>query len=64
MLRLQERSGLQGAPYTPRHPCLSVARIEMAEGVGFEPTEDVPAFDSFQDCCLKPLGHPSAVVER
>jgi hypothetical protein len=30
---------------------------QMAEGVGFEPT-DLPVC-GFQDRCLKPLGHPS-----
>ncbi len=33
---------------------------QMAEGVGFEPT-DLPVC-GFQDRCLKPLGHPSTSV--
>ena len=31
----------------------------IAEGVGFEPTEPRKRFSSFQDCRLRPLGHPS-----
>ena len=30
-----------------------------AEGVGFEPTEPANRLNSFQDCRLRPLGHPS-----
>ena len=33
----------------------------VAEGVGFEPTE--LSLNSFQDCRLKPLGHPSEKFE-
>ena len=31
----------------------------FAEGVGFEPTEPRKGLNSFQDCRLRPLGHPS-----
>ena len=36
----------------------SQSRSEVADGVGFEPTEPF-GFAGFQDQCLKPLGHPS-----
>ncbi len=35
---------------------------DMAEGVGFEPTE--LSFNGFQDRRLKPLGHPSILQMR
>ena len=34
--------------------------LNMAEGVGFEPTE--LSFNGFQDRRLKPLGHPSETL--
>jgi hypothetical protein len=34
-------------------------RVDMAEGVGFEPTRERKPPGGFQDRCLKPLGHPS-----
>ena len=33
--------------------------VQMAEGVGFEPTRERKPPGGFQDRCLKPLGHPS-----
>jgi hypothetical protein len=41
---------------------ISPARLSknMAEGVGFEPTE--LSFNGFQDRRLKPLGHPSEIL--
>ena len=34
--------------------------VQLAEGVGFEPTVDVTAYNGFQDRRLQPLSHPSA----
>ena len=36
----------------------------LAEEVGFEPTVPVTRYGGFQDRCLKPLGHPSGMLEN
>src|SRR5262245_13746874 len=38
---------------------LGQVNVQMAEGVGFEPTREREPPGGFQDRCLKPLGHPS-----
>ena len=40
------------------------ANIELAEGVGFEPTRERKPPGGFQDRCLKPLGHPSKLLNH
>lgn len=42
-------------------PARSPGTQEMAEGEGFEPPEPREGFIGFQDRCLRPLGHPSAL---
>ena len=37
----------------------TAANVDLAEGVGFEPTREREPPGGFQDRCLKPLGHPS-----
>ena len=46
-------------PNAPRFQIVAGTRDGSAEGVGFEPTEPVTRLNSFQDCRLRPLGHPS-----
>ena len=36
----------------------------LAEEVGFEPTVPVTRYGGFQDRCLKPLGHPSGMLDN
>ena len=44
---------------------LGQVNVQMAEGVGFEPTREREPPADFQDRCLKPLGHPSnALIHR
>jgi hypothetical protein len=68
LMNLAEREGFEPSvevsPHTrlagerlqPTRPSLRVT-IDLAEGVGFEPTE--LSLNGFQDRRLKPLGHPS-----
>jgi hypothetical protein len=44
--------------------CSERTRVDMAEGVGFEPTRERKPPGGFQDRCLKPLGHPSLLIRQ
>lgn len=38
--------------------------MNMAEGMGFEPTIPVSQYDGLANRCLQPLGHPSGHLVR
>ena len=52
---------LAGGSFQPAHaPLRARHSIQLAEGVGFEPTD--LSVNGFQDRRLRPLGHPSATT--